>query len=321
MPQNGETRFHDEIRGDVTFQNELIDDQILIKSDGFPTYHLANVIDDHEMKISHVIRGEEWLPSVPKHLCLYDAFGWQPPKLAHLPLLLNPDRSKLSKRQGDVAVEDFLAKGYLAPALLNFVALLGWNPGTDQEIFTMEELIRQFSLDRVNKAGAVFDLQKLNWMNGQYIRELPGEQRIEFLLPFLEAAGFDVSDSEKAGKIINATYQRIEKGSDIVDQAGIFFQDKLEINEPEAVDVLKKESAGPVLKTFLSKLETVENIDLIIFQRLMKEVQQETGIKKQDLWMPVRVALTGVTHGPDLPLVIEILGKEKIEKFVRQALE
>lgn len=182
IPPEGITKVSDIIRGEVQFQNEMIDDQVLLKSDGFPTYHLANVVDDHLMGITHVIRGEEWLISTPKHIILYDYFGWPIPQFAHLPLLLNPDRSKLSKRQGDVAVEDYRKKGYLPEALLNFVALLGWNRGDDEEIFSLEELIADFSLERVNKSGAVFNIEKLNWMNGIYIRSF--RKRNIFQLPW-----------------------------------------------------------------------------------------------------------------------------------------
>jgi len=321
MPESGETTFEDLIRGRVTFQNNLIDDQILLKSDGYPTYHLANVVDDHYMKITHVIRGEEWLPSVPKHLQIYDAFGWEVPKMAHLPLLLNPDRTKLSKRQGDVAVEDYIEKGYLPQALLNFVALLGWNPGTEQEIFSLKELIEKFSLERVNKSGAVFDVQKLNWMNGVYIRNLPEDQLIEFLTPFLKKAGYDVSDRGKTRKIILAVYKGIDKGEDIGDAVRIFYHETIEISKPEAREFLKKDSSRIVLKEFLRRLEKVEILDMDNFRTIMKEIQKETGIKKQDLWMPIRIALTGVTHGPELPIVIEIFGKEKVRSFVRQTIE
>jgi len=189
VPRSGSITINDIVRGQVEFQNEMIDDQVLIKSDGFPTYHLANVVDDHLMEISHVIRGEEWLISTPKHLLLYQYLGWDPPLFAHLPLLLNPDRSKLSKRQGDVAVEDYRAKGYLPQALINFVALLGWNRGDDQEIFTLDQLIADFSLERVSKSGAVFNQDKLKWMNGLYIRNLTVEQIIEKAKPFLFQAG------------------------------------------------------------------------------------------------------------------------------------
>ncbi len=320
MPQEGEKTFHDLIRGNVSIQNALSDDQILIKSDGFPTYHLANVVDDHQMQISHVIRGEEWLLSVPKHLRLYEAFGWDPPKMAHLPLLLNPDRSKLSKRQGDVAVEEFLNKGYLPEALNNFVALLGWNPGTDQEIFSMKELIQQFSLERVNKSGAIFDLQKLNWMNSYYIRELSPEKRNDFLIPFLKKAGYDISDPQKTVKIIEAIHKRISFGDEVEQQATIFFGDNLEVLETEAKEILRKPISKDVLRSFLNEMKTAADIDIEVFKNIMKTVQQQTGVKKDDLWMPIRVALTGVTHGPELPMVIEIFGKKKILNYVQQAL-
>ncbi|MBU0625297.1 glutamate--tRNA ligase, partial [Patescibacteria group bacterium] len=163
VPLGGTTSWEDMIRGHIEVANDQLDDQVLLKSDGFPTYHLANVVDDHLMGITHVIRGEEWCPSTPKHILLYRAFSWSQPEFAHLPLLLNPDRSKLSKRQGDVAVEDYQAKGYLSETLINFIALLGWNPSGNREIYTKEELIAEFDLTKVNKGGAVFDLQKLDW--------------------------------------------------------------------------------------------------------------------------------------------------------------
>lgn len=321
MPDEGETVFEDIIRGTVTFQNELQDDQILLKSDGFPTYHLANVIDDHLMEISHVIRGEEWLLSLPKHIQLYKAFGWDVPKLAHLPLLLNKDRSKLSKRQGHVAVEYYRDVGYLPQAIINYLALLGWNPGTDQEFFSMEELIQQFSLDRVSKSGAVFDIEKLNWMNGQYTRELPEEQRTQFLSQFMEKAGFDISDTEKTRKIINGTYKKIDKGEDIEREAKIFYQDQIKVTELDALEFLKKETSKIVLGKFLENLKTANDLNVDTFKQVMKNIQDETGISKQELWMPVRIALTGVTHGAELPLVIEMFGKEKAERFVRQVLQ
>ncbi len=320
MPETGETTFQDLIRGKVTFRNELIDDQILVKSDGFPTYHLANVVDDHHMRISHVIRGEEWLPSVPKHLQIYRALGWEAPQMAHLPLLLNPDRSKLSKRQGDVAVEDYIAKGYLPEALINFVALLGWNPGTEQEFFTREELIEAFSIERVNKSGAVFDLQKLNWMNGHYIRKLPEDQLIDFLLPFLKQAGYQLPDEAKTRKIILAVYQSIDYGAQIGDAAKIFFNDNWEIREEEAAEFLRKGTSLTVLQEFLNCLPDVPELTMDNFKAAMKAVQTATGIKRQELWMPVRIALTGVMHGPELPIVIEVFGKEKVQNFVEQAI-
>ena len=181
IPENEILRFRDVVRGDLEFASNTIDDQVLMKSDGFPTYHLANVVDDHDMGITHVIRAEEWLPSTPKHIYLYKAFEWKMPEFAHIPLILNPDKSKLSKRQGDVAVEDYRAKGYLPEAMINFIVLLGWNPGGGEtnEIFSMEELIAQFDLEKVHKSGAVFDLNRLKWINGEYLRKLSPEEFIE----------------------------------------------------------------------------------------------------------------------------------------------
>src|SRR5690606_36578968 len=174
---DGETiQFHDLVRGEVSIASDLVDDQVLLKSDGFPTYHLANVVDDHGMRISHVIRGEEWISSTPKHVLLYRYLGYEQPEFAHLPLLLNPDRSKLSKRHGDVAVESYRDKGYLPEAMLNYLAFLGWNPGDEREIFSLEELIREFSLERVNKSGAVFNREKLDWFNAIYLRRRTADE-------------------------------------------------------------------------------------------------------------------------------------------------
>ena len=176
IPDNRKFSFFDLIRGEVEMDSSQSDDQVLLKSDGFPTYHLASVVDDHFMQISHIIRGEEWLSSTPKHIFLYECLGWKAPKWVHLPLILNPDRTKLSKRMNDVSVDNYLAKGYLREAIVNFVALLGWHPADDRELFTLEELCDVFSLKRVNKANAIFDLAKLDWMNGHYLRSLPLEE-------------------------------------------------------------------------------------------------------------------------------------------------
>jgi glutamyl-tRNA synthetase len=320
VPAEGHTIVNDIIRGEVAFSNETLDDQVILKSDGFPTYHLANVVDDHLMEISHVIRGEEWLPSTPKHILLYNFFGWNPPQFAHLPLLLNPDRSKLSKRQGDVAVEDFRKKGYLPQALVNYVALLGWNPETEQEIFTMEELIRSFSLEKVNKAGAVFDTAKLDWMNGQYIRSLTAEKAMEFFKPQLKEAGVDISSPQQTAKIIEVLQKRISNAAEIKDIVKIFVKDEIEIKDPEALEILKPPSVKIVLQSFLEKVNSLENFNSGSLPSLMKEIQQEKEIKGPLLWKPVRVALTGEVSGPELPLVIDIFGKEKVCRVLKTIL-
>ena len=319
---HGQTIVDDIVRGKVEFENDVLDDQVLLKSDGFPTYHLANVVDDYLMQISHVIRGEEWLPSTPKHVLLYDFFGWELPKFAHLPLLLNPDRSKLSKRQGDVAVEDYRKKGFLPQALINFVALLGWSPGegSEQEIFKIDELIENFSLERVSKSGAVFDLPKLEWMNGSYLRELDEQEQLAFLEPFLRKAGIELSDHEKLQKLAHAVAQRVHKGTEVEKVVSIFVSDTLHIDEDEALQILKEESAGTVLESFVEKVNSLQNLDSEVFKGVMKEIQKEKGIKGPFLWKPVRVALTGSTSGVDLPIVIDVFGKEKVTSFVKQAI-
>ena len=196
IPQEGTTVVHDLIYGEIKYENALLDDQILIKSDGFPTYHFAVVVDDHLMQISHIIRTDEWLPSTPKHVLLYKAFGWEAPFFAHAPLILNTDKTKMSKRKGDVSAESFLNKGYLPEAIINFIALLGWNPKTEQEIFSMEELIQQFDLAKINKAGAVFDVNKLDWMNGKYIREMDDVELTKKLIPYWEKFSFVIPDKQ-----------------------------------------------------------------------------------------------------------------------------
>ena len=320
VPREGETVVDDIIRGRVSFRNELIDDQILLKSDGYPTYHLANVVDDHLMRISHVIRGEEWLPSTPKHVLLYRAFGWQPPQFAHLPLLLNPDRSKLSKRQGDVAVEDYREKGILPQALVNFVALLGWNRGDDQEIFSLQELVESFSLERVNKAGAVFDWHKLEWMNGHYIRNIPEEEYLSVGREWLQKLGIDAGSQEKNDLILKAVRPAINKFSELKEKTALFFQDALQY-EPDALDWIARENSKTLFKHILTELEAQNELTLDVFGQVMKSAQKATGLKGKDLWMPVRAAITGMTHGPELPIVLTVLGKSKVEQFLKQAIE
>jgi glutamyl-tRNA synthetase len=321
IPETGVTTVTDIVRGEVQFQNEMIDDQVLQKSDGFPTYHLANVVDDHLMGITHVIRGEEWLISTPKHILLYDYFGWPIPLFAHLPLLLNPDRSKLSKRQGDVAVEDYKKKGYLPEALLNFVALLGWNRGDDQELFTLEDLIKDFSLERVNKSGAVFNIEKLNWMNGMYIRKLPETMYLEFALESMKNEGLDSGDRKTNEQIALAVRNNIETFNDIKNRTELFFIDGPLNYSESAGEWVRLDASKHVFKTMVTEIEKQPEISLDSFKIVMGNVQKETGLKGKDIWMPVRSALTGMTEGPELPQVIQIFGKDKILALLKQAID
>ncbi|MCG8333964.1 MAG: glutamate--tRNA ligase, partial [Proteobacteria bacterium] len=261
----------DLIRGDVSFGTDQIDDQVLMKSDGYPTYHLANVVDDHLMNITHVIRGEEWLPSTPKHVQLYEYFGWEPPKFAHLPLLLNTDRSKLSKRQGDVATEDYRNKGFLSEALINFVALLGWNTSDDQEIFTLDELKEKFSLDRVGKAGAVFDVEKLRWMNQQYIKQIPNEELLATLKPFLPEVAAN-SDQDKLEKILQIIRDYLVVLPDAEEKLDLFYNENPELTDENLLAIVKEEAPQKVFAAFIQQVEQQDSLSSENFGQVMKAV-------------------------------------------------
>ena len=319
VPKDSEVVFEDVIKGTVKIDTNLIDDQILIKSDGYPTYHLANVIDDHLMEVSHIIRGEEWVTSVPKHVLIYEAMGWKPPVFAHAPLILNPDKSKLSKRQGDVAVEDYLRKGYLKETLINFLAFLGWNPGEgeEEELLTMNELIQKFTLERVHKAGAIFNIDKLNWMNNHYIKEYNLDLIIEMSLPYFQKAGMDVSNTERMRKIISLMRVYVDKLEDLPTKSEIFFTERAKFAIAEEEEILRTENSKRIISVLKREVESVELVTPENFKEIMKKVQEETKLKGKDLYKPVRLALLGSEHGPDLAKVAEILGKEKIISLLK----
>lgn len=323
--------FNDLIRGEMSFHGKDIDDQVLVKSDGMPTYHLANVVDDHEMEVTHVVRGEEWLPSTPKHLWLYKAFGWTPPAFAHLPLLLNADKTKLSKRQGDVAAEDYIKKGYLKEAMINFIAFLGWNPGGEKEIYTMDELIADFSFEKVQKAGAVFGLEKLDWLNGLYIRKKSTEELGELILPYLHECPWYKDElvtrlKEDQKKAILACVQtRMKTLSDGPAMLKPFLLDELEYNlelfnhEKMKVDkataVLAVENAIPALE----KLEDWTSETPI--KAALTEVITKLGVKNGQVLWPLRVALTNTEFSPGVFELMVVMGKEKSIKRLKSAKE
>ena len=322
IPEVTETLvLNDLIRGIVSIETSQSEDQIIVKSDGFPTYHLAVVIDDYLMKITHVVRGEEWIPSFPKHLLLYRYFGWDPPQFAHLPLILNPDRSKLSKRQGDVAVEEFRNNGFLPESLVNFVALLGWSPGEDKELFTLPELIREFSFERVNKSGAVFDQEKLNWMNQQYIQKLELNDLQQRLKPFINKTPYAGKDQKILRSIIKILQPRLVTLSEIENRLSLFFEKNPEASDPEVLKVLRKENSKQVLANFIKQVESVEKLTKDNLGDLMKNVQNETKFKGKNLWMPLRYAITLDSEGPDLNLIVDLFGKERCLHLARSALK
>lgn len=302
----------DLIRGRVVFNSSQLDDQVLLKSDGFPTYHLAVVVDDHLMGITHILRAEEWLPSMPKHLYLYQWLGWEPPKIAHLPLLLNADRSKMSKRSGDTAAEAYRDKGYLPEALVNFLALLGWNPGDDREVFSLDELTAEFTLERVGKSGSVFDPDKLNWMNQGYIGRMLPDDLYQALRPFIDRTPHAGEDEEMLRQICRIVQPSLVTLAGIGDHLPFFFRpDDAPLAEDLAIS-LAGEEARTVIPAFQQLLRAADGLDPPGFKEMMKAVQKETGVKGKGLWGSMRWAITRQAEGPDLAKVAALFGKDKV---------
>ncbi|QQS37635.1 MAG: glutamate--tRNA ligase [Ignavibacteriales bacterium] len=310
-------KFDDVIREHVEFESNNVDDQVLIKSDGFPTYHLANVVDDHLMKITHVIRGEEWLSSTPKHVLLYDAFRWERPVFAHLPLLLNPDKSKLSKRQGDVAVEDYRDKGYLKDALINFVALLGWNAGDDKEFYIMDELINSFSLERVNKSGAVFDIQKLNWLNAEHLRKMDDKDilellKAEFLKPEFDSYKFT---DEYLLLVIQSMKERVSFVKEFITSCAYFYNSP-DTYEQKSIEKNWKEDTPSHLLKIKDAFSLLTNPSKEDYENALTSVANELNVGKGKLIHPLRLAVSGQSTGPGMFDLLFILGKDEVLKRI-----
>ena len=322
VEENHTIKFDDIIREHVEFESNNVDDQVLIKSDGYPTYHLANVVDDHLMKITHVIRGEEWLSSTPKHVLLYDAFDWERPIFAHLPLLLNPDRSKLSKRQGDVAVEDYRDKGFLKDALVNFVALLGWNAGDDREFYYIDELIKSFSLERVNKAGAVFDLQKLNWLNAEHLRKKSNEDLVSLLKEEIKKSKFkdqDFSDNFLS-LIIDAMKERVSFVKEFIDTCTYFYEVPFKY-EQKSVEKNWKPETPEHLNKLKEEFVSLNNPTKEDFETALSKVSEELNVGKGKLIHPLRLAVSGQSTGPGMFDLLFILGKDEVVKRIEAAIK
>ena len=311
-----EITFYDGIRGKLSVKCEEIEDQILIKGDGFPTYHFANIIDDHHMKITHVMRGEEWLPSTPKHIILFNFFGWNPPKYYHLPLLLNPDKTKLSKRQGDVAVENYLQKGFISEAILNYVALLGWHPSSNNEIFSLKKLEKEFSLKRIQKSGAVFDIEKLIWINSQYIKNMDVNTIADLSRPWFNKAGIDISNNSKFLSVIEHSKKRINIISEIVEHSLPFYCDLKLKNEDKII--LKENSSQIIFKFILDRIVSASKLNENYFKTLLNDTIENTGIKGKKLFYPLRIVLYGSQNGPEIPLLFKILEIELIIKRIKK---
>ncbi|MBM3230833.1 glutamate--tRNA ligase [Candidatus Peregrinibacteria bacterium] len=323
IPEGNVVRFTDDIRGNVEFKGMEIDDQILMKSDGFPTYHLANVVDDHLMQVDLVIRGEEWLSSTPKHLLLFEYFGWPAPRYAHVPLLLNQDRSKLSKRQNDVSVQDYIDRGYLPEAILNFIALLGWNPGTTQELFTMKELIEQFSLERVQKGGAVFDREKLDWFQGQWIRKIAPKEFADRIRPLVAGKYPEAENDPKFHDRAALIQERITFFSEAPEMLSYYYVDPaitkdLLANKKQKVTEELLPQILAMLETELTKIAE-KDWNPAHLEKILRGATDSLGLKiGQTLW-PLRAALTGLPFSPGAFEVAAALGKAKTLKRVEKA--
>jgi glutamyl-tRNA synthetase len=339
VPRKEEVRLNDMIRGWVMVHSSQIDDKVLMKSDGMPTYHLANVVDDYLMKISHVIRGEEWLPSAPLHVLLYKYLGWEKemPQFAHLPLLLKPTGDgKLSKRDADQMgfpifpldwtdpntkekAIGFRGAGYLPEALLNFLAFLGWNPGTEQEIFSLDELIKAFSVERIGKAGTKFDIHKAQWFNQQYLRAKPNEELATYLLDSLAKENISCP-LEKAAKIVSIMKERATFPKDLWEQGKFFFYAPTTFDEAVASKKWN-DDAVKVLNAYKTELPKLTAFDASIAKTTLEKVTASLGIGTGKILQALRLSVTGAGGGPDLMMVMEIIGKEEVIKRIDYALK
>ena len=321
MPTEGTTTFHDELYGDITVENNELDDMILIKSDGYPTYNFANVIDDHLMGITHVVRGNEYLSSAPKYNRLYEAFGWEIPKYIHCPLITNEDHQKLSKRCGHSSYEDLLDQGFLTEAIVNFVALLGWSPSSDNEIFSLEELVKEFDYHRISKSPAVFDMVKLRWMNGEYMKKMDDEKFYEMALPYLKEVITRDLDFHKIAAMVKT---RIEVFPDIKDQVD-FFEKVPEYETSMYVHKKMKtneETSLQVLSEVQPLLEAQEDFSNDALFEMLSAYAKEHGYKVGYVMWPIRTALSGKQMTPaGATEILEVLGKEESLVRIQAAIE
>nr|WP_307776018.1 glutamate--tRNA ligase [uncultured Cetobacterium sp.] len=330
MPYEGETVIKDRLRGDIVFENNKIDDQVLLKADGYPTYHLANVVDDYLMGITHVIRAEEWIASTPKHIQLYKAFGWAEPEFIHMPLLRNSDRTKISKRKNPVSLNWYQEEGYLKEGIVNFLGLMGYSFGENKEIFTLQEFIDNFDIDKVSLGGPVFDLVKLGWVNNQHMRMKDLKELTELSLPFFKAAGFlgeEVSEKEfnTTAKIVDILREGAQTIKEIVNQSEVYFKDDYKLpvvteetdkKEVKGIErlytVIQDETGKKAINLFQEKVAACnEEISIDQAKQLLTETLEEIGEGPGKVYMPLRAVLTGLPKGADLYNLVAIIGRDR----------
>ncbi|WP_026574067.1 glutamate--tRNA ligase [Bacillus sp. UNC438CL73TsuS30] len=326
VPQGKTYTFDDMVKGVVSFESEGISDYVIVKKDGTPTYNFAVAVDDHLMEISHVLRGDDHISNTPKQLVVYEALGWEPPIFGHMTLIVNESRRKLSKRDESIIqfIEQYEDLGYLPEALFNFITLLGWSPAGEEEIYSKAEFIELFDAERLSKSPALFDKQKLAWMNNQYMKKVELDRVYQLAVPHLIKAGrlpekMTETEQHWAKSLVALFQEKMSFGAEIVELTELFFKDEAEYEE-EAKEILSGEQVPEVLKAFSHELDQLPSFEANGIKAAMKAVQKSTGQKGKNLFMPIRAAVTGQTHGPDLPQAIELLGKEKVQARINKII-
>ncbi|WP_281237432.1 glutamate--tRNA ligase [Bacillus safensis] len=324
VPKGEIIKFDDMVKGEISFETDGIGDFVIVKKDGTPTYNFAVAVDDHLMKMTHVLRGEDHISNTPKQIMVFNAFGWDVPLFGHMTLIVNENRKKLSKRDESIIqfIEQYKNLGYLPEALFNFIALLGWSPVGEEELFTKEQFIDIFDVNRLSKSPALFDMHKLKWVNNQYVKALDLDQVVALTLPHLQKAGkvseqLTEEENTWVRKLISLYHEQLSYGAEIVELTELFFKEQIEYNQ-EAKEVLAEEQVPEVMASFAGQLEQLESFTPDEIKAAIKAVQKETGHKGKKLFMPIRVAVTGQTHGPELPQSIELLGKETVLNRIKQ---
>ncbi len=320
VPDHYKVQFDDVVKGSLSFDTENISDFVILRNEGIPTYNFAAVVDDHLMKISHVIRGDDHVSNTPRQVLLYQAFGFELPQFVHIPMILGPDRTRLSKRHGATSLDQYRYQGYLPEVMINFLSLLSWSSTSGDEILSVDRLVAEFDFKRISKSAAMFDFEKLNWMNGYYLRQIELDRIVKLATPYLKQHSIPLDNPEQIRKILAVLRDKIDRLDQIAEQVSIFFLDKITIEDKKAKALLREDSSQKVFWSFLRELKAIAVLNGELFKSMMQKVQQETGVMGKGLWMPIRIALTGQMHGPDLSLVAEVLGKEKCIKFIEQAI-
>ncbi len=316
---DGETVFNDVVHGEIKFKNSEIDDFVILRSDNTPVYNMAVVVDDHNMGITHVIRGDDHISNTPKQILIYQALGWETPIFAHVPLILGPDKKRLSKRHGATAVIEYRDRGFLPEAMFNYLCLLGWSPGDNREIMTLSEIIEAFDISRIQKKSAIFDQAKLEWMNSEYIRRKENFELLKYVKPFIEKYGYKFEDDSYLLKVINLMKDRVKTLEDFVSFGKYFFEDPVDYDR-EGVEKYWKNETGQLLDEFVEVLKKIEDFSAFEIENELRKFAEGKNVKASELIHPIRLAITGMRISPGLFDVMEVLGKETTIRRIKNAL-